>query len=175
MAQNGLVERCTAQNWSGPLTDHDGAPARRPVVALGKFDALHRGHRALAAAAARLGGSPLLLSFSGMAEVLGWPKRLPLVPPCDRSRVLARWAQDLGLTDGRLTEIYHQHHHQQQQVGGGKGGGGGAGGAPGRVVRQRYIPFVGIRHLSPEEFVRVLAEDMKAAGVVAGVNYRFGE
>ncbi|KAL4424006.1 hypothetical protein ABPG75_001307 [Micractinium tetrahymenae] len=63
-----------------------------PVVALGKFDALHRGHRALAAAAAALGGSPWMVSFSGMAEVLGWPARLPLVAPCDRQRVLDSWA-----------------------------------------------------------------------------------
>lgn len=65
-----------------------------PIVALGKFDALHKGHRALAAAAADLGGAPWLVSFSGMAEVLGWPARLPLVAPCDRRRVLASWAQD---------------------------------------------------------------------------------
>lgn len=64
-----------------------------PIVALGKFDALHKGHRALAAAAAELGGAPWLVSFSGMAEVLGWPARLPLVAPCDRRRVLATWAQ----------------------------------------------------------------------------------
>lgn len=64
-----------------------------PVVALGKFDALHKGHRALAAAAAALGGAPWLVSFSGIAEVLGWPARLPLVAPCDRRRVLASWAQ----------------------------------------------------------------------------------
>ena len=60
-------------------------------MALGKFDALHKGHRALAAAAAQLGGSPWLVSFAGMAEVLGWPQRLPLVAPCDRARVLATW------------------------------------------------------------------------------------
>lgn len=63
-----------------------------PIVALGKFDALHKGHRALAAAAAQLGGAPWLVSFSGIADVLGWPARLPLVAPCDRHRVLATWA-----------------------------------------------------------------------------------
>ena len=43
---------------------------QRVVVALGKFDALHLGHRSLAVAAAReLNGTPYLLSFSGMAEV----------------------------------------------------------------------------------------------------------
>jgi hypothetical protein len=35
-------------------------------------------NRALAAAAAQLGGSNWLVAFSGMAEVLGRPVRLPL-------------------------------------------------------------------------------------------------
>jgi hypothetical protein len=52
----------------------------------------HKGHQALAIAAAHLGGYPWLVSFSGMAEVLGWPRRLPLVAPCDRERVLRSWA-----------------------------------------------------------------------------------
>jgi hypothetical protein len=43
-------------------------------VALGKFDALHVGHRALAEHAAEL-GPPFLVSFAGMAEVLGWEVR----------------------------------------------------------------------------------------------------
>jgi hypothetical protein len=50
-------------------------------------------NRALAAEAAALDGYPWLLSFSSMAEVLGWPKRPPLVADCDRPRVLASWAQ----------------------------------------------------------------------------------
>jgi FAD synthase len=29
--------------------------------------------------------------------------------------------------------------------------------------------------MSPEEFVQVLAHDLGAAGVVAGINYRFGK
>lgn len=65
-------------------------------VALGKFDALHTGHRALAAAASTA-GPPALLSFAGMAEVLGWERRLPLTAPADRPRVLARhWAPHCG-------------------------------------------------------------------------------
>lgn len=40
------------------------------VVALGKFDAMHVGHRALASTAAQM-GHPWLISFSGMAEVMG--------------------------------------------------------------------------------------------------------
>jgi FAD synthase len=62
------------------------------VVALGKFDAMHRGHRMLASQASRMGAQPVLLSFSGMAEVLGWPQRMPLVATCDRPRVLRSWA-----------------------------------------------------------------------------------
>eukprot|EP00951_Prasinocladus_malaysianus_P007060 scaffold50614_cov46-Prasinocladus_malaysianus.AAC.1 len=41
---------------------------KRVIVALGKFDAMHKGHRSLALAAAEMGGQPWLLSFSGMAE-----------------------------------------------------------------------------------------------------------
>ena len=62
-------------------------------VALGKFDGLHRGHAALAREAAgvgsRGGGGGWLVSFSGMADALGWAPRLPLVAPPDRPRVLA--------------------------------------------------------------------------------------
>ncbi|MBA3700701.1 MAG: riboflavin biosynthesis protein RibF [Planctomycetes bacterium] len=65
------------------------------AYAIGKFDALHRGHLALVEHAAQL-GSPCLLGFSGMAEVLGWPTRRPLVAPSDRARVLAGWSQTLG-------------------------------------------------------------------------------
>lgn len=114
--------------------------AARPVVALGKFDAMHKGHRALAEAAAKLGGPPVLLSFSGMAAVLGWQQRLPLVAACDRSRVLYDWRTVCG----------------------------------GIAPRQRYIPFGHIRSMSPEAFVALLADDLKASGVVVGRNYRFG-
>ena len=67
------VQRRTGQQraeggWPQPLARVGDRP---PVVALGKFDALHRGHRALAAEAAAMGGQPWLVSFSGMAEVLG--------------------------------------------------------------------------------------------------------
>ncbi|XP_068637446.1 FAD synthetase 1, chloroplastic-like isoform X2 [Aristolochia californica] len=65
------------------------------VVALGKFDALHIGHRELAIQASRA-GSPYLLSFVGMAEVLGWEQRSPVVAKCDRERVLALWAPYCG-------------------------------------------------------------------------------
>ncbi|CAL5210201.1 unnamed protein product [Lathyrus oleraceus] len=60
------------------------------VVALGKFDALHIGHRELAIQASRA-GPPFLLSFVGMAKVLGWEHRAPIVAKCDRKRVLSSW------------------------------------------------------------------------------------
>lgn len=61
------------------------------VLCIGKFDALHRGHRALAERAAASGRPVLLLRFSGMAEALGWPPRIPLVADDDRPRILATW------------------------------------------------------------------------------------
>ena len=63
----------------------------KTVVALGKFDAMHRGHRELARAAAKM-GAPYLVSFGGMAEVLGWTPKLAVVAETDRARVLATWA-----------------------------------------------------------------------------------
>ncbi|KAK9805958.1 hypothetical protein WJX73_008498 [Symbiochloris irregularis] len=55
----------TADDWRAPLeTGH------KSVVALGKFDALHTGHRALAVQASSLGASAWMVSFSSMAEVL---------------------------------------------------------------------------------------------------------
>lgn len=65
------------------------------IVALGKFDALHVGHRELAVQAAKA-GAPFLLSFIGMAEVLGWEPRAPVVAKCDRKRVLSSWAPYCG-------------------------------------------------------------------------------
>lgn len=62
------------------------------VVALGKFDAMHRGHAELARRASRM-GSPILMSFGGMAEVLGWESKLPVVAPGDRARVLDAWKE----------------------------------------------------------------------------------
>lgn len=41
-----------------------------------------------------------------------------------------------------------------------------------RVPRQRSIPFHDIRTMSPEAFVKLLAVDLQAVGVVAGSNYR---
>ncbi|KAL6528220.1 hypothetical protein OROHE_015170 [Orobanche hederae] len=61
------------------------------IVALGKFDALHIGHRELAIQAAMI-GVPYLMSFVGMGGVLGWEPRAPIVARCDRKRVLSSWA-----------------------------------------------------------------------------------
>jgi len=63
----------------------------KSVVALGKFDALHLGHQQLAVCARDMGCDPCLLSFSGMAEVLNWEPRLPLVAPRHRAAVLESW------------------------------------------------------------------------------------
>ncbi len=64
--------------------------AQRAALCIGKFDALHRGHRSLVEAARQF-GPPGLLSFTGMAEVLGWPPRQPLVAPSERAGVLRAW------------------------------------------------------------------------------------
>ena len=47
--------------------------------------------RSLVTQAAGMGGQPWLLSFSGMAQVMGWTHRPPLVAPCSRSAVLQAW------------------------------------------------------------------------------------
>ncbi|KAG6713721.1 hypothetical protein I3842_05G167600 [Carya illinoinensis] len=67
------------------------SPVSGGIVALGKFDALHIGHRELAIQAAKV-GPPFLLSFVGMAEILGWELRAPIVAKCDRKRILSSWA-----------------------------------------------------------------------------------
>jgi hypothetical protein len=167
------------------------------VLALGKFDALHKGHQALAAAALQLGGTPVLLSFSGMAAVLGWAPRKPLVAPCDRPRVLDLWAQQLA--QQRLDQQQKQQQRRRKRpladdataaavgVADGTSSGGAAvqqqprAGSPNQAavqvvpVRQRYIPFAAVRSLSPEAFVDHIRRDFRAAGVVSGLNYRFGE
>uniref|UniRef100_A0A7N0T0Z7 FAD synthase n=2 Tax=Kalanchoe fedtschenkoi TaxID=63787 RepID=A0A7N0T0Z7_KALFE len=74
---------------------NNNSPIKGGIVALGKFDALHIGHRELAIQASKA-GSPFLLSFVGMAEVLGWEPRPPIVANCDRKRVLSSWASQCG-------------------------------------------------------------------------------
>lgn len=79
--------QCSATDWRSRLEDR-----AKSVVALGKFDALHTGHRELVVQATQLGGKPWMVSFSGMAQVMGWPQRPPLVAMYDRPRVLRSWA-----------------------------------------------------------------------------------
>lgn len=67
------------------------------AFAIGKFDALHRGHFALVERASTW-SAPCLLGFSGMAEELGWMQRKPLIAPTDRARVLKDWSLSLGAT-----------------------------------------------------------------------------
>ena len=77
------------------------------AFAIGKFDALHRGHRALIEAAADL-GDPALLQFSGMAEVLGWTKRAPLVPQLHREDLLKSWSHDVGVAIQEVSIPFNQ-------------------------------------------------------------------
>lgn len=44
----------------------------------------------------------------------------------------------------------------------------------GKTPCMRCVPFSAVRQLSPEDFVSALAHDLRAAGVVVGLNYRFG-
>lgn len=100
---------------------------------------------------------------------MGWQPRKPLVAPCDRPRVLDLWAKQLhpaaaGSSNGSSDALPDAQRQQQQEEDGGI--------VP---IRQHYIPFSAIRSMSPEEFVELIVKDLKAAGVVAGTNYRFGE
>lgn len=86
-----LLFDCSSQHEDEHEIISDGISAvAGGIVALGKFDALHIGHRELAIQASRA-GPPFLLSFVGMAKVLGWEQRAPIVAKCDRKRVLSSW------------------------------------------------------------------------------------
>lgn len=113
-------------------------PGNDAIICPGKFDAFHLGHLSLARGAAAR-GRPLLLSFSGMAEALGWPPRAPVVAPVERDGILRAWGAEVG-----------------------------------RPVGFRVLPFLDVRELRPEEFVRLLVEEVGAAGVVCGRDWRFG-
>ncbi len=132
------------------------------IVALGKFDAMHRGHKALAFAAATLSKDEsnerestinqqaVLLSFENMAEVLGWKPRKPVTAKRDRERVLKEWSKELGVSGGAESRSDKYS------------------------IREHGVPFASIREMSPECFVKTLKERLGVAGVVAGENYRFG-
>lgn len=67
----------------------------RPLMlALGKFDSLHAGHRALVHSAAA-NGRPGVVHFAGMAPVLGWEPRRPLLTERQFQQVLQLWAGQL--------------------------------------------------------------------------------
>ncbi|XP_043722745.1 FAD synthetase 1, chloroplastic-like isoform X2 [Telopea speciosissima] len=85
-----ILSDCFSQREDDRELPSDGG-----IVALGKFDALHVGHRELAVQASKA-GIPFLMSFVGMAEVFGWEPRAPIVAKCDRKRVLASWASHCG-------------------------------------------------------------------------------
>ncbi|CAA7023448.1 unnamed protein product [Microthlaspi erraticum] len=94
--QTPVPHDCFRQGEADPELPVEGlSPVAGGIVALGKFDALHIGHRELAIQAARI-GTPYLLSFVGMAEVLGWKPRAPIVAKCDRKRVLSSWSSCCG-------------------------------------------------------------------------------
>lgn len=65
------------------------------MLVVGKFDAFHRGHAHLVEIAAKY-GLPTLLSFSGMASMLGWPPRSPVVAPIERTGILREWGYKYG-------------------------------------------------------------------------------
>lgn len=79
------MEESSKTSWrsplGGPATDGDiresgglessDERGRSCVVALGKFDAMHLGHRSLVEKAASMGEQPWMISFSGMAAELG--------------------------------------------------------------------------------------------------------
>ncbi|CAC08334.1 putative protein [Arabidopsis thaliana] len=91
-----ILHNCFSQREDDPELPVEGlSPVSGGIVALGKFDALHIGHRELTIQASRI-GAPYLLSFVGMAEVLGWEPRAPIVAKCDRQRVLTSWASYCG-------------------------------------------------------------------------------
>ncbi len=65
------------------------------ILCLGKFDALHRGHRALVEAAASQ-GPVSILHLTGMAEELGQPSLPPLVSDHERRHLMNQWVDSLG-------------------------------------------------------------------------------
>eukprot|EP00798_Chlamydomonas_sp_ICE-L_P004652 gene4652-14847_t len=121
--------------------------------------------------------------------MLGWPRRLPPVADCDRSRVLCSWAAQCMNRSPyqrsipfQVTPTLHFFAMNTGLLA--------SGSTPSQGYRtlspcQHSTPFqdirthdvnllTDIRQMSPEEFVRILALDLKASGVVAGRNYRFG-
>ncbi|KAK6160535.1 hypothetical protein DH2020_003916 [Rehmannia glutinosa] len=152
------------------------------IVALGKFDALHIGHRELAIQAAKI-GVPFLLSFVGMAEILGWEPSFFLVKAClaqgfKALRLFKTEEGDVGqartsaphgeapLTDS-LAPIVAKCDRKRVL----------SSWAPlcGNIIpKEFHIEFSKVRNLTPQQFVEKLSEELGVRGVVAGQNYRFG-
>ncbi|KAL0286270.1 UNVERIFIED_CONTAM: FAD synthetase 1, chloroplastic [Sesamum calycinum] len=161
------------------------------VVALGKFDALHIGHRELVIQAAKIGvpflylllewqrylggnleklnnvkalypeprfpfldlelrasfledccpsHSRISLAQSKLQTALMAYSRAPIVPKCDRKRILSSWAPFCGNV----------------------------------IPKEFHVEFSKVRHLTPKQFVEKLSKELGVRGVVAGQNYRFG-
>ena len=66
--------------------------------------------------------------------------RLPLVAPCERSRILESWSRFCN----------------------------------GTPPQEHSLDFAHVRNMSPQDFVTLLADQLKVKGVVAGGNYKFG-
>ncbi|GER46070.1 nucleotidylyl transferase superfamily protein [Striga asiatica] len=143
------------------------------IVALGKFDALHIGHRELAIQAAKI-GVPFLLSFVGMAEILGW---LGWEARCFLINISF---QELGnkVASKPILSIYVLKLLVRPPI-------------VAKCDRKRilsswaplcsnitpkefHIEFSKVRYLSPRQFVEKLSDELAVGGVVAGQNYRFG-
>lgn len=88
----GLAELSLAEDTNSMAASDLQSDVAGGVVALGKFEGLHLGHRALVERASEI-GKPIMLSLSGMAEVLGWEPKLPVVAADDRARVLESWGK----------------------------------------------------------------------------------
>lgn len=159
MAKPRLCDAATSAQLRASPEQGGGA-----CVALGKFDAMHVGHRELAARCAAMGETPFLVSFWGMAEVLGWEGRLPVGEP------LARYALYLTITSTLLSNGFDTRRPRPSTL---------LAVAPqdrsrvlqswaphcaGRAPRQRVLPFRAIREMPPEDFVEFLARDLGATG-----------
>lgn len=71
---------------------------------LGRFDALHRGHRALIDEAAQR-GRVLLVVFRGKETALGLNPRPALLDPAERQRLLQHWAPDSEVVEISFASI----------------------------------------------------------------------
>jgi FAD synthase len=130
----------------------------RRIIVPGKFDALHVGHRALVRRAASY-GKPLILTFSGMAELLGREALLPIVARSHMQLVVQRWFSGW----------------QREQASSAIDDLGERAPLAATDFEVMIIPFAQVRHLSPEDFiVQYLYRELGARGIVCGGDWRFG-